>query len=123
MSTEKVRKAGGNNTSLVLRKPALFARQWVDVFRESEVISTESARQHKDATDLILQPEGDSPDIQLIRRLVPRECELLQGYPPGWTDLPGASDAARYKALGNSVPIPCVEYLIQGIALVLRAGL
>ena len=58
---------------------------------------------------------------QLIRRLVPQECELLQGFPPGWTDLPGASDSARYKALGNSVAVPCVEYLMQGIALVLRA--
>ena len=112
---------GGNNASLVLGKPAIFARQRVDVFRESEVVSTESARQHKDATDLIFQPDDDSSDIQLIRRLVPRECELLQGYPPSWTELPGASDSARYKALGNSVAIPCVEYLMQGIALVLRA--
>ena len=90
---------GGNNASLVLGKPAIFARQRVDVFRESEVVSTESARQHKDATDLIFQPDDDSSDIQLIRRLVPRECELLQGYPPSWTELPGASDSARYKAL------------------------
>ena len=39
----------------------------------------------------------------LIRRLTPLECERLQGYPDGWTDVPGASDSARYKALGNSV--------------------
>ena len=114
---------GGSNASLVLEKPEVFARQRVDVFRKSEVVSTESAHQHKDATDLILQPDEKSPAVQLIRRLVPRECELLQGFPPGWTDLPGASDSARYMALGNSVPIPCVEYLMQGIALVLRAGL
>ena len=37
--------------------------------------------------------------------------------------MPGASDSARYKALGNSVAVPCVEYLMQGIALALRAGL
>lgn len=114
---------GGNSASLVLQKPAVFARQRVDIFRESKVVSAESARQHKDATDLILQPDDDSPNIQLIRRLVPQECELLQGYPPDWTNLPGASDSARYMALDNSVPIPCVEYLMQGIALVLRAGL
>ena len=41
--------------------------------------------------------------VEAIRRLVPQECELLQGFPAGWTDLPGASDSARYKALGNSV--------------------
>lgn len=114
---------GGNNTGLVLHGPAVYARQRVDAFQESDVAFTESARQHKDATDLILQPNDNSPAIRLIRRLVPQECELLQGYPPGWTDMPGASDSARYKALGNSVAVPCVEYLMQGIALVLRAGL
>ena len=114
---------GGNNTGLVLHGPAVYARQRVDAFQESDVASTESARQHKDATDLILQPNDNSPVIRLIRRLVPQECELLQGYPPGWTDMPGASDSARYKALGNSVAVPCVEYLMQGIALALRAGL
>jgi len=114
---------GGNNTGLVLHGPAVYARQRVDAFQESDAASTESARQHKDATDLILQPNDNSPAIRLIRRLVPQECELLQGYPPGWTDMPGASDSARYKALGNSVAVPCVEYLMQGIALALRAGL
>ena len=44
----------------------------------------------------------------LIRRLTPLECERLQGFPDGWTNIPGASDSARYKALGNSVAIPCV---------------
>ena len=53
----------------------------------------------------------------LIRRLTPLECERLQGFPDGWTDLPGASDSARYKALGNSVAIPCVEHVLRGIAL------
>jgi hypothetical protein len=58
----------------------------------------------------------------LIRRLTPTECERLQGFPDGWTDIPGASDSARYKALGNSVAIPCVEYLLHGIALTLQAS-
>ena len=53
----------------------------------------------------------------LIRRLTPLECERLQGFPDGWTDLPGASDAARYRALGNSVAIPCVAYILRGIAM------
>lgn len=49
----------------------------------------------------------------LIRRLTPLECERLQGFPDGWTDIPGASDSARYKALGNSVAIPCVDFVMQ----------
>lgn len=59
----------------------------------------------------------------LVRRLTPLECERLQGYPDGWTDIPGASDSAHYKALGNSVAIPCVEYLMQRVAMVIALDL
>jgi len=97
---------------------AVFNRQRVDQFVEQDVASTESARQHKNATDLICQP--DTEQRQLIRRLTPLECERLQGFPDGWTDIPGASDSARYKALGNSVAIPCVTFVLRGIAAVLR---
>ena len=97
---------------------AVFNRQRVDLFVEQDVASTESARQHKDATDLICQP--DTEQRQLIRRLTPLECERLQGFPDGWADIPGASDSARYKALGNSVAIPCVTFVLRGIAAVLR---
>lgn len=58
----------------------------------------------------------------LIRRLTPRECERLQGFPDDWTALPGAADSPRYRALGNSVAIPCVEFLMRGMALALLAG-
>ena len=98
---------------------AVFSRQRVDIFKDGEVTSTQSARQHKDATDLVLQGT-DQP--RLIRRLTPLECERLQGFPDGWTDIPNASDSSRYKALGNSVAIPCVDYVLFGIALVLLAG-
>ena len=57
----------------------------------------------------------------LIRRLTPLECERLQGFPDNWTDIEGASDSARYKALGNSVAIPCVDYVLQGIARAITA--
>ncbi len=57
----------------------------------------------------------------LIRRLTPLECERLQGFPDEWTNIPSASDSARYKALGNSVAIPCVEFIMGGIALILKA--
>lgn len=90
---------------------AVFSRQRVDVFKSNEVVSTQSARQHKDATDLVV--DMDEPDnsasaprgasVLLIRRLTPLECERLQGFPDGWTDIEGASDSAHYKALGNSV--------------------
>ena len=124
---------------------AIFSRQRTDVFQENDVVSTESARQHKDATDLVMQPyqqtvgtlvrsehKGISNQYvsddkcivggtNLIRRLTPLECERLQGFPDGWTNIEGASDSARYKALGNSVAIPCVEHVMRSIALALRA--
>ena len=135
---------GISYTLTAMDRHAIYSRQRVDVFAENEVACTESARQHKDATDLVMQPyqetvgalvrsdhKGisnqyvsddkcilDSPN--LIRRLTPLECERLQGFPDGWTNIPGASDSARYKALGNSVAIPCVEYVMRGIALVLQ---
>ena len=126
----------------------IYARQRVDEFKDGEVVSTQSARQHKDATDLVVDVAGldcrnaaENGDLcgtlqkgtsgsslnsihpirngLLIRRLTPLECGRLQGFPDGWTDIPGASDSARYKALGNSVAIPCVEFIMSRIAAVL----
>lgn len=95
---------------------AVFARQRVDEFRGDDIASTQSARQAKDATDLVAEPERQY--AQLIRRLTPWECELLQGFPLGWTDIPSASDSARYRALGNSVPVPCVEFIMKSLQAV-----
>ena len=95
---------------------AVYARQRVDEFRNDDIASTQSARQAKDATDLIMEP--DRQYARLIRRLTPGECELLQGFPPGWTDIPSASDSARYRALGNSVPVPCVEFIMKSLQAV-----
>ncbi|WP_405595585.1 DNA cytosine methyltransferase [Sellimonas catena] len=96
---------------------AVYSRQRVDEFQESKVAGTESARQYKDATDLICQPEVNR---NLIRRLTPLECERLQGFPDGWTLIDGASDSPRYKALGNSVAIPCVTFVLRGIVLIME---
>ena len=50
------------------------------------------------------------------RRLTPLECERLQGFPDGWTDL--GSDSKRYKALGNSMAVPVMRWLGERIAYV-----
>ena len=96
-----------------LDRHAVYARQRVDEFRNDDIASTQSARQAKDATDLVVEP--DRQYAQFIRRLTPWECELLQGFPPGWTDILSASDSARYRALGNSVAIPCVEFIMRSL--------
>ena len=100
---------------------AVFARQRVDEFRNDDIASTQSARQAKDATDLVVEP--DRQYAQLIRRLTPLECERLQGFPDDWTNIPGASDSARYRALGNSVAIPCVEFIMRSLKEVASLGM
>ena len=107
----------GITQSSGLDRHAVYSRQRVDDFRHNDVASTQSARQYKDATDLICQQAEAC--AHLIRRLTPLECERLQGFPDGWTDIPNASDSARYKALGNSVAIPCVEFIMGRIAAAL----
>ena len=123
---------------------AVFSRQRSDEFLQNRVTATQSARQHKDATDLVCEPYQNTvgtigytdhkginnqyvsedkcivENRRLIRRLTPLECERLQGFPDHWTDIPGASDSARYKALGNSVAIPCVDFVLRGIAYFFR---
>ena len=103
-------------TLTAMDRHAVFARQRVDEFRDDEITSTQSARQGKDATDLVLDPERQH--AQLIRRLTPLECERLQGFPDEWTGIPGASDSARYRALGNSVAVPCVEFIMKSLQAV-----
>lgn len=51
----------------------------------------------------------------VIRRLTPLESERLQGYPDEWTNIPGASDQKRYKAIGNSIALPFWQHLLNRI--------
>ena len=57
-----------------------------------------------------------------VRRLTPTECERLQGFPDGWTAIPwkkkladDCPDGPRYKALGNSMAVNCMEWIGQRI--------
>lgn len=50
-----------------------------------------------------------------VRRLTPRECERLQGFPDGYTAIPGAADGPRYKALGNSMAVPVMRWVGERI--------
>ena len=111
----------GITQSSGLDRHAVYARQRVDEFKNDNIASTQSARQAKDATDLVV--ESDRQYAQLIRRLTPLECERLQGFPDGWTNIPGASDSARYRALGNSVAIPCVEFIMKSLNEVVSLGM
>jgi DNA (cytosine-5)-methyltransferase 1 len=62
-----------------------------------------------------------------VRRLTPTECERLQGFPDDWTAIPWGKkpaedcpDGPRYKALGNSMAVPCMRWIGERIAMVDR---
>ncbi len=73
------------------------------------------ARDYKDATDLVLSKLS-------VRRLTPTECERLQGFPDGFTQIPwrnkepeNCPDGPRYKALGNSMAVPVMRWIGERI--------
>jgi len=61
-----------------------------------------------------------------VRRLMPVECERLQGFPDNWTLVPTgkhgkpAADGPRYKQLGNSMPVPVMRWIGERIANYLK---
>ena len=139
VSTEKIRKTGGNNIPLVEQNADTICISGNIVDRQpqnggnglgcqEDLAYTLTATDRHAVVELYQKTvgalcRGDEKGIgnqyvsqdkciinascsethHLIRRLTPLECERLQGFPDGWTDIPGASDSARYKALGNSV--------------------
>lgn len=63
-------------------------------------------------------------EVYQVRRLTPLECERLQGFPDGWTDIgdwkdskgkmhDGSADSPRYKALGNSIALPFWKWMAK----------
>ena len=77
---------------------------------------------HQQDGSIRMQEDGTAPTVSRqwgtggnnvpfvgVRRLMPIECERLQGFPDGWTD--GQSDSTRYKQLGNAVAVPVIEWI------------
>ena len=88
------------------------------------------------ATSLLARQYKDPPVVSynnhIVRRLTPLECERLQGYPDGWTDIGDwtdskgkahkAADAPRYKALGNSIALPFWFWMLRRMSEYLPVG-
>lgn len=143
-----------------LKREFLRNMQSFGDYREGDVASSCKQRDYKDSTDLVassvdcrnfteggeinrtLQAKergGQSLNLQntvrtgmIVRRLTPMECERLQGYPDGWTDIGDytdstgkkrkTSDSARYKALGNSIALPFWRWMFGRMAAYLPEG-
>lgn len=123
-------------------------------YRQADVASSCKQRDYKDSTDLVIGIDGECNAYieqygtlrahasggaeetlmhrMVVRRLTPLECERLQGYPDGWTDIGDytdstgkkrrTSDSARYKALGNSIALPFWRWMFGRMAAYLPEG-
>ncbi|USG65131.1 DNA (cytosine-5-)-methyltransferase [Brevibacillus ruminantium] len=76
---------------------------------------TLSARYHKDGSEILIPQEGKNP-----RRLTPRECARLQGFPEGFKIV--VSNTAAYKQFGNSVAVPVVSAIAEKMIEALDAN-
>ena len=90
---------GGNNVPLTLAQ-----RQSNSEFVIDKISSTVTAHEHKQFSDLIINEP-------VVRRLTPKECERLQGFPDDWTA--SQADSSRYKMMGNAVTVPVVEWIAR----------
>ena len=109
---------GGNQV------PLTYQMNGFGDYRAAEVASSLKQRDFKDGTDLAITH-------MVVRRLTPMECERLQGFPDGWTDIgdwvktdkrgreikvKGSADSPRYKALGNSIALPFWDWMLRRMA-------
>jgi DNA (cytosine-5)-methyltransferase 1 len=75
----------------------------------------EGARPELDDVASVRASEGGSSRSYIadvgVRRLTPTECERLQGFPDGWTQLGDTPDSRRYSALGDAVTVNASEWI------------
>ena len=135
--------------------PLTYQMRGFGDYRVGDVASSCKQRDFKDSTDLVCSVDcrnfteggeingtlqakesgGQSLNLNntvrqnmVVRRLTPLECERLQGFPDGWTDIgdwvktdkrghkikvKGSADSPRYKALGNSIALPPWKWLLK----------
>ena len=98
--------------------------------RAQSVDDDETWQANRPAPTLSVFDSGDTrttvaivtPPPLAVRRLTPRECERLQGFPDDWTAVPyrgkPAADGPRYKAIGNSMAVPVMRWIAERIAAI-----
>jgi DNA (cytosine-5)-methyltransferase 1 len=84
----------------------------VDFYNASTSNTSQTIRSHTASNVNI----GGMMDSQVVRRLTPKECERLQGFPDDWTA--DQADSNRYKQCGNAVAVPVVEWIISRMVAV-----
>jgi DNA (cytosine-5)-methyltransferase 1 len=108
MSHANSRQNGGGQQAVC------FAQNTRDEVREMSVVGALSAQPGMKQTSYVRQS-------MQVRRLTPRECERLQGFPDDYTLIPGkVADGPRYKSLGNSMAVPVMRWIGERIDAVNR---
>jgi DNA-cytosine methyltransferase len=89
------------------------------------ITATNDPSRSPQSAEITQQVAAVHASTMTVRRLTPRECERLQGFPDDWTLIPWRGkpadqcpDGPRYKALGNSMAVNCMEWIGQRIAAV-----
>ena len=99
-----------NRTQRNLERGTGFTAHLADIEKPANTIV---ARYGKDGKECLIPQEGQNP-----RKLTPRECARLQGFPESY--ILSTSNAAAYKQFGNSVAIPVIEAIAKEAVKVLR---
>ena len=113
----EVMQSLGTNANATGRNAANVAVAWTGELNAStEIVGTVQRGGEGGRADGVMTPQ------MAVRRLTPRECERLQGFPDDYTQIEYrgklAADGPRYKALGNSMAVPVMRWLGQRIAAV-----
>ena len=111
--TLNARMGTGGNQVPVLMQPIAHA---VDVRNLNETEELSGTLQSKSSGGYSLNYQNPVRVGYRVRRLTPTECLRLQGMPDDWLDIEGASDSAKYKAVGNGVAKPCPDFIFERIA-------
>jgi DNA (cytosine-5)-methyltransferase 1 len=89
------------------------------------ITATNDPSRSPQSSEITQQVAAVHASTMQVRRLTPTECERLQGFPDGWTAIPwkkksadDCPDGPRYKALGNSMAVNCIEWLGERIQAV-----
>ena len=80
---------------------------------ENDTARTLSARYHTDGSEILIAQSRNNP-----RRLTPRECARLMGYPETYKVV--VSDTQAYRQFGNSVVVPVIEKIARSVCETLR---
>ena len=119
----------GNGQANEAATPAFGKAQTLNTMHDAQAVFCQDvAHTLKAKGNLDFREDSETYPVHIgkVRRLTPLECERLQGFPDGWTDIGDwvdskgkkrkTTDSARYKALGNSIALPPWKWVLKRLS-------